>query len=336
MSDESTLDDGQLAEVRRAAFELRRTDPQEAVRVLRKVAARGGAAAVLAHGALGEIYLEEFGDLDGAEAEFRAVLKAAPGLPAAELGLARVLRESGRLAEADQCFLRALQGFSQDLLLLKARQESGEELPEGAEEAALALLEVSVELGDLRHELGRNGSVKIPIDESLPVWAQKIRLFDSEEDGERDDWIRFHALWSRLRVLTGRAAEAAAVLADAERAGELPAEEGARLRSEALEEAGDEQGALAEARRLHLLDTEAGRVFEPDDISHLAGLLQAQGDEPGAKAVLQAALSQAESLLAEPEGPGGPDDEARAALKEAATSYREALGPVALVGLGRK
>ena len=336
MADDAPLDDQQLAEIRRAAFELRRSDPQEAVRVLRKAASQGGAAAVLAHGALGEIYLEEFGDLDGAEAEFRAVLKSAPGLPAAELGLARVLRESGRLPEADQSFLRALLGFSQDLLLLKAKQESGEELPEGAEEAALALLEVSVELGDLRHELGRNGSVKIPIDESLPVWAQKIRLFDSEEDGERDDWIRFHALWSRLRVLTGRAAEAAAVLADAERAGELPAEEGARLRSEALEEAGDEQGALAEARRLHLLDTEAGRVFEPDDISHLAGLLQAQGDEPGAKAVLQAALSQAESLLAEPEGPGGPDDEARAALKEAATSYREALGPVALVGLGRK
>src|SRR6266540_1953536 len=54
-----------LADIRRAAFEL------------------------------GEIYLEEFGDLDGAEHEFRAVLHAVPGLPAAELGLARVLHESG-------------------------------------------------------------------------------------------------------------------------------------------------------------------------------------------------------------------------------------------------
>jgi len=84
-----------LADIRRAAFELRRTDPQEAVRLLRRAAATGGGAEVLARGALGEIYLEEFGDLDGAEHEFRAVLHAVPGLPAAELGLARVLHESG-------------------------------------------------------------------------------------------------------------------------------------------------------------------------------------------------------------------------------------------------
>jgi hypothetical protein len=67
-----------LDDIRRAAFELRQTDPQEAVRVLRQAAAQGGEAEVLARGALGEIYLEEFGDLDGAESEFRKVLQAAP------------------------------------------------------------------------------------------------------------------------------------------------------------------------------------------------------------------------------------------------------------------
>jgi tetratricopeptide (TPR) repeat protein len=333
MSDESEVSEEVLAEIRRAAFELRRTDPQEAVRVLRKAAAQGGAAAVLAHGALGEIYLEEFGDLDGAEAEFRAVLQTAPGLPAAELGLARTLRESGRLVEADAGFLRALQGFSQDASQLKANQEAGEEIPEGAEEAVLALLEVAVELADLRHEIGRNGSVKVPLDDTLPVWAQRARLFDATDDS--DDWVRFHALWARLRIQTGRAAEASVVLAEAEQSGEIPPDAGARLRSEVLEELGELAAALGEAQRLYKLDEEAGRVFEPEDVSHLAGLLQSQGDEPGARTVLQAALSQAEKLLAQPEAtPGSPDSEAREALREAAKGYREALGPAAVVGLG--
>ncbi|MFL5446699.1 MAG: hypothetical protein ACJ78W_19440, partial [Myxococcales bacterium] len=87
-----------LAEIRRAAFELRTSDPQAAVRILRRAAASGGGAEVLARGALGEIYLTELGDLDGAEHEYRRVLALAPGLAAAELGLARVLRETGATA----------------------------------------------------------------------------------------------------------------------------------------------------------------------------------------------------------------------------------------------
>src|SRR5438067_7468768 len=80
---------GVLDDIRHAAFELRQTDPQEAVRVLRRAAQQGGEAEVLARGALGELYLDEFGDLDGAEHEFRRVLQLAPGLTAAEIGLAR-------------------------------------------------------------------------------------------------------------------------------------------------------------------------------------------------------------------------------------------------------
>jgi len=335
-----------LTEIRRAAFDLRQSDPQEAVRVLRKVASGGGAAAVLAHGALGEIYLEEFGDLDASEAEFRKVLAAAPRLPAAQLGLGRVLRESGRLAEADQSLLVAMQGFSQDLLHLKLQRESVQELPEGAEEAALAVLEVAVELAELRHEIGRNGSVQVPVDESLLHWAQKVRLFDQVGEelpqgialgpGDLTDWVRFHALWARLRVQTGRAAEAAVVLAEAERTGDLPPEEAARLRSETLEEAGDLPGALGEAQRLHALDEAAGRIFEPEDISHFAGLLQALHDDSGARAVLQKALAQAEAALARPHEAGAPDEEAREALREAVKGYRESLGPGAVIGLGRR
>src|SRR5438046_9158570 len=94
-------------DIRHAAFELRRSDPQEAVRVLRRAAAQGGDAEVLARGALGEIYLEEFGDLDGAASEFRKVLAAAPGLAAAGIGLARTGREGGDFAEACAGFGRA-------------------------------------------------------------------------------------------------------------------------------------------------------------------------------------------------------------------------------------
>src|SRR5438128_2139298 len=75
---------GVLDDIRRAAFELRQTDPQEAIRILRRAAQQGGEAEVLARGALGEIYLDELGDLDGAEHEFRRVLQLAPGLSAAE------------------------------------------------------------------------------------------------------------------------------------------------------------------------------------------------------------------------------------------------------------
>src|SRR5205823_3253468 len=119
-----------IDDIRRAAFDLRRSDPQEAVRVLRKAAAEGGEAEVLARGALGEIYLEEFGDLDGAEAEFRKVLKAAPGLAAAEIGLARTRREAGNFEEADAGFSRAIEGLSRDLAGFREEKE----LPPGVEE----------------------------------------------------------------------------------------------------------------------------------------------------------------------------------------------------------
>ena len=199
-----------LDEIRRAAFELRQTDPQEAVRVLRRAAAAGGDAEVLARGALGEIYLEEFADLDGAEHEFRKVLQLAPGLSAAELGLARVLREQGEARMADQGFERALLGIARDV---QGFRDSAEELPEGAEEIVLTLLEVANELGELRSAHGRDNAVKVPLDESLLVWAESERLLDSTEDA--DDWVRFYSLWTQLRLMTGRGEEAVAAIASA-------------------------------------------------------------------------------------------------------------------------
>ncbi|HUJ25120.1 MAG TPA: hypothetical protein VLW85_03820 [Myxococcales bacterium] len=225
-----------IDDIRHAAFELRQTDPQEAVRVLRRAAAEGGEAEVLARGALGEIYLEEFGDLDGAEAEFRKVLRAAPGLAAAEIGLARTRREAGAYEEADAGFARAIESLSRDVAAFREARE----LPPGVEEVVLTLLEVAVELAELRKDA-------VPLDEELLAWAAEQSLFDAE--GDADDWVRFHSLWTELRLQTGRPEEALTAVREAERAGQLPPAEGARLLSLALEDLGDQLRAGAEARR---------------------------------------------------------------------------------------
>ena len=217
---------GVLDDIRQAAFELRKTDPKEAVRVLRRAAQQGGEAEVLARGALGEIYLDEYGDLDGAEHEFRRVLQLAPGLSAAEIGLARTRREAGDARGAETAFLRAIEGLSRDV---RGFREGGT-LPAGAEEMVLTLLETAVELAELR-----KGAV--PLDEEILAWAASQRLFDGE-DGDRDDWVRLHALWTRLRILTGRPEEAVTALREAERTGELPPEDAKELLRLALKELG--------------------------------------------------------------------------------------------------
>jgi tetratricopeptide (TPR) repeat protein len=299
-----------LDDIRRAAFELRQSDPQEAVRVLRKAAQAGGEAEVLARGALGEIYLEEFGDLDGAASEFKKVLEAAPGLIAAEIGLARTRREAGDLARADAGFERAIAGLQRDVRTFREAKE----LPPGAEEIVLTLLEVAVELAELR-----SGAVRL--DEELLSWAADEKLFDSEEPEEaedaalpatgteeHDDWVRFHSLWTQLRLRTGRAEEALTAIRLAERQGELPAAEGARLLSLALEDLGEKARAGAEARRrLSLLE----KPWPVGEVVRAAHLL-------GADEVLREAIAQHD-----------PQSEEAAAL-------REALGVKPLVSLNRK
>jgi len=308
-----------LADIRRAAFELRQTDPQEAVRLLRRAAATGGGAEVLARGALGEIYLEEFGDLDGAEHEFRAVLHAVPGLPAAELGLARVLHESGDRRGELQALARAVEGLSHDVAGFRERKAEGEPLPAGAEEVVLTLLEVALELLRLDPEQR--------IDEGLVRWAAQERLFDALREEDEDplqDWVRFHSLWTQLRQLSGRPEEAARALAEAEEAGQLPPREAAALRRDALEEAGDLEGAAAQARRVVELDSRgdgAGGGPAPIDVLRAAALTAAAGDESSAAEMLQRALARAEAEL-----PGAPAP-LRAGLEDAIRRYRDALLP---------
>jgi tetratricopeptide (TPR) repeat protein len=265
-----------LDDIRQAAFELRQTDPQEAVRVLRRAAAQGGEAEVLARGALGEIYLEEFGDLDGAEAEFKRVLQAAPGLAAAEIGLARTRREAGDFPEANAGFARAIEGLMKDIAGF------GKEPPPGAEEVVLTLLEIAIELAELRAASGHDKPVQVPLNEDVLQWAASEKLFDTE--GDQDDWIRFHALWTRLRLLTGRPEEALAAVREAERQGQLPAPEAARLVSLALEDLGELPRAGAEAKRMLSLLPLPWPIGEVARAAHLLG--------PAGRDLLEQAVSQ--------------------------------------------
>jgi len=188
-----------LAEIRRAALELRTTDPQAAVRVLRRAAAAGGGAEVLARGALGEIYLEELYDLDGAEHEYRQVLALAPGLAAAELGLARVLRETGANREAQDHYRAAIASLEKEVASFRDGAAAGQPIPPGAEEVVLTLLEAGIE-------------AEARIDDSLLDWAVRERLFDAlsgEEGDPAEDWFRFHSLRARLLWQQGRREDSA-------------------------------------------------------------------------------------------------------------------------------
>lgn len=310
-------DDATLNEIRRAAFELRMTDPQEAVRVLRRAAGKGGEAEVLARGALGEIYLEDLGDLDGAEHEFRRVLQLAPGLAAAELGLARTLREAGDDGEAEQRFAAA-----QASLAREARGFFGEqELPAGVEEIVLTMLETAAELARLRHQMQGDGEPQVVVDQEVLDWAAQARIFDSEE-GDDEDWARFYALSTELLLLGARSGAALKLLTEAEAGNRLSPAQAARLRSDVYEELGETANAGAEARK----SLEALSLPWPtSDVVRAAHLLGTSGRD-----LLERALTDLNTRLPESSG------ESREELEAEAAALREALGTRPLVGLGRK
>ena len=333
MADPHDIDEDLLHRIRHAAFELRAEDPQGAVRELRKAAAQGGAAEVLARGALGEIYFEEFGDLDGAAAEYQKVLQLAPGLPAAQLGLGRVHREMGRNPEADAGLARALDGLQRDLRSFRDAKEP----PPGAEEVVLSLMEVAIELLELRS----NGSVgKLPLDEELLAWAEGARLFDAlaeeDPDAAAEDWVRYHSLRAQLRSLQGRSEETPSLLEQAEKDGRLPEIHAARLRSEALEDVGDLEGAAVQARRLLDAEKTIGAPWEADDVLRTAALLVATGNDASAASYLTAAVTQFDELVRLADADTRSLYEAdRKRLKDA-LEEPQPEGPPKLVRLGKK
>jgi tetratricopeptide (TPR) repeat protein len=88
-----------------ARTRARQNKGDEALALAEKAVANGGGAAARTSLAFAQ---EARGDLAAAEAAYREALAAEPGRVAADLGLARVLRKTGRAAEADPLLTSAL------------------------------------------------------------------------------------------------------------------------------------------------------------------------------------------------------------------------------------
>jgi tetratricopeptide (TPR) repeat protein len=299
-----------LEEIRTAALETALTDPKEALRVLRRWAKGEGEAALLAHGALGEIYLEDLGDYDAAESHFRAALKIRPGLVAAELGLARTLVRTGRGREAQDHFRKTIALLGAEVADGLQSMAAGRAAPEGLEEVALTLLEVSLE--------AREGWPQAP----APDWAlfdraEELRLFDAlADDGEPDptDWERYLAARAGLHAESGDAAAAERVLERARDAKLVRDAEGDWIESLLHQRTGDARGAVASA--LRALNATPEREWDPERVLRAAALAEEAGDAAGARTLLDRAAKEV-------------DPETRRRYESARP------GAPALVGLGR-
>ncbi len=314
----------ELGEVRRAAFDLRQSDPSEAVRVLRRLVRQGGDIEPLAHGALGEILLEDFDDIDGALHHFRRLLTLAPGVAAGELGLARALARNEEREEAQEAYVRALAGF--ESLASTARTAAGEDQAAGADEAVLTALELAVE----EHLLCRPGDEpRTHPSTELLDWAESARLFDdTEEPEDKEDWARFAELRAELSALEG---DKEAALAHVERIGRLTplsTELQARIRSLVLETLKDLPRAADEALRA-LGPTDAPLV--PEEWFRAAALLAEVGRAGESRQLL-------ERMRARLNGPddGLMDTEVRKELLGTVGQHLQELAAGGLVSLGRR
>jgi tetratricopeptide (TPR) repeat protein len=269
-----------LDEVRRAAFELRQRDPAEAVKVLRRLIRKGGEIEPLAHGALGEILLEEFADYDGAIHHYQRLLQLVPRIAAGALGLARAHARNGEQGPAQDAYELAVTELV--ALANAARAGKGGEDAAGADEAILTALEAAVEERELCRDEGA-GSPRTKVDPALLDWAEEAELFDEPEDPEDfDDWIRFAQLRGLLATLEGNLSEG---LQHIERIGaEFPTGIRASLRSLLYEAARDYERAADEA----LAGARAAELpLDPEGAFRCAALLAEVKRIPDARAVLE-------------------------------------------------
>lgn len=323
MADEH--DDEELEQIRRAAFELRQSDPSRAVKELRRIARGKGDAAALAHGALGEILLEDFEDLDGAIHHFRKLLELAPGMAAGELGLARALARQGEVDGARTAYARALEGLEK-----AAREAMGAaEPPPGLEEAVLTMLEIAVEEREMLAEL-RGGRSTLEVPPDVLAWAEEQRLLDlrDEEDPEENDlgdWLRFAVLRGVLEALEGRVDQGLATVDRLAHLVPLPSALVHRVRSVVREAAGDARGAADEA--LAAMDGEV--LADTDEVLRISRLLDRSGRSTEARMLIERALSEARGRI--DRGEAFEDEQAEVAALEA---ERDRLPGAPVVGLG--
>lgn len=314
-----------LQRVREAAFDLRFRKPKDAVRILRTIAKRGGDAGALAHGALAEILLDDLSDFDGAEHHFRQLLKAAPGLPVAELGLARALGRNGALADSQDAYARAVSGMEDRI---KATIAAGEEVG-GLEEALLTTLEACVEEREMVQELG--GEAQVRPDPELWKWAEENRLFDLDDEvGEAaaEDWLRYAALRCILAAFDGHLADALKIVATLSKLAPLPPHASSHLNSMAHEVAGNLPLAAQAALKAREL---SNFTFAPEQSLRAARLLVDAERESEARELLEKERQTINERLlsAEPEEAG----ELKEALKSMDVQLEQLPKP-SLVSLG--
>lgn len=264
--------DDLVTEIRRAAFELRQDDPHEAVRVLRRLMKTAGPAEPLVHGALGEILLDDFDDVDGALHHFRRLVALAPELPAGHIGLARALGRNGEAAGAQTAYHHAQRGLASMLAQARATPEADHP---GADEAMLAALELALEERELLREVA-TATAPAELDAGLLAWAEASRLFDAEEGDDPDDWVRYARLRAALQAGTGDTPAALATVERVAALARLPADRVAYLRS-CAHEAADDLAAAASAAREGLGDLEG--AFEAEEVLRAASLLGRSGSQ---------------------------------------------------------
>lgn len=321
-----------LDEVRHAAFELRYTKPDEAVRILRRLVKRGGEIEALAHGALAEILLDDFDDVDGAIHHFQRLNTLAPGMPAGEIGLARAHGRNGEVKQAQQSYARALAGLEK--LAREAMTSTDPESLEGADETVLTALELAVEERELLSDHSLTTPPLTQPSAEVLEWAEKVRLFDASEDeededvAELDDWLRFAQLRT---VLASFDNQVEAALSHVDRISALvpfPPVERFRLRSVAYEAASDYAHAGEEA--LQSLKA-AGRDWMPNEMVRAAGLLMTADRKADAHAVVK----QLQEQLRGPDAASLPAD-VRKDLEEQSAQLMKDLLPPGMVFLGKR
>ena len=316
--------DAILDAIRHAAFELRADDPAEAVKRLRQLVKKSGPLEPLVQGALGEILLEEFDDVDGAIHHFQRLVTLAPQLPAGHIGLARSAARNGDTDAAQDAFARSQAGLEKVIEDARAPGAS-EALASTSGEALLTAMELALEERRFVEEY-RTGRAASQVSAALLTWAEEARIFD-DEDEELDDWMRY----ARLRAVLDQPLEAA--LTQVDRLAQhipLPQDRAALVRSFAFEGAGKGREA-AESAAAALTGLDDG-AFEAEEVLRAVDLLITADLKAQADAIVAKLLQRLEASKADA------DDETRASIDELIHETRELAkqGGPRLVGLGKK
>jgi len=334
-SPSNTIVEDPLTEVRRAALELRHQDSAEAVRVLRRVLKAPGEVAVLAHGALAEILLDEFADTDAAAHHFSQVVKLAPDVAAGHLGVARALAAGGDPDGAHAAFTRALALLVTSIEKVRASPPAPEsaEIPDDAEGPtidadAIAILELLADDRALRDE--QHGTwTPLVVDPAVFAFVEESRAFD--DDADSDDVADWVAYASRKAALEPTPDAAERELARLVAYVPLPAAARDDLFSELHERAGDVPKA-AEFALKSVADTSL--PVDPSATLRAADLLVDSDRRADARGLLERTIVRLDAALAEPTLPDEFRDELKAAREEVRARLAELTTPN-LVGLGK-